>query len=321
MPPETELEIRTKFLETTTEDLNNLECILLQINTEPKNIQVKINAALGIIHSLKSNVTMLKLGILSDLFHRLEETLQVLKCRKTQQEIDPDLHNLLMSIIDWLRHIIELISAKSLSLIDEHWLATFCYPLFEELYKHLGRLNTENMTSKITIIKNENIIHLLFQTEVEKTLQSLENLFKSRDTSVLLQATMIRANELAGLGEMLDIPAFTQICQSIKQLLLTTKSEQSIIHIVYLALRAWRRSQSLILAQKMTELPSVIHQYLDLKNASLSPNYFGEINIPSQSIPAIIMEGGGMESTVEIPTHSLPKPLQGRGWGIGFPNP
>jgi len=302
MPPETESEIRTKFLETTTEDLNNLECILLKINTEPENIQVKINAALEIIHSLKSNVTMLKLGIISDFFHRLEETLQVLKCRKTQQEIDPDLHNLLMSIIDWLRHIIELISAKSL--IDEHWLATFCYPLFEELYKHLGRLNTENMTSKITIIKTESIIHLLFKTEVEKTLQSLENLFKSRDTSVLLQATMIRANELAGLGEMLDIPAFTQICQLIKQLLLTTKSEQSIIHIAYLALRAWRRSQSLILAQKMTELPSVIPQYLDLKNASLSPNYFGEINIPSQSIPAIIMEGGGMESTVEIPTLS-----------------
>ena len=304
MPPQTELKIRTKFLETTTQYLNNLECILLQINTEPENIQVKINAALGIIHSLKSNVTMVELGILSDLFHHLEDALQVLKCRKIQQEIDPDLHNLLMSAIDWLRHIIELISAKSL--IDEHWLATFCYPLFEELYKHLGRLNTENMTGKITIVKTENIIHLLFKTEVEKTLQSLENLLKSRDTSVLLQAAMIKTNELAGLGEMLDIPAFIQICQSIKQLLLTTKSEQSIIHIVHLALRAWRRSQSLILAQKMTELPSVIHQYLDIKNASLSPNYFGEINIPSQSIPVIVMEGEGMESTVEIPTHSLP---------------
>ncbi len=288
MPPETDLEIRTKFLETATEYLNNLECILLKINTEPENILVKINAALGIIHSLKSNARMLELGILSDLFHRLEYALQVLKSRKTQQEIDPDLHNLLMSAIDWLRHILELISAKSP--IDEHWLATFCYPLFEELYKRLCSLNTENITGTITIIKTENIIHLLFQTEVEKTLQSLENLLKSHDTSVLLQAAMIKANELAGLGEMLEIPAFIQICQSIKQLLLTTQSEQSIIHIVHLALQAWRRSQSLILAHKMTELPSVIYQDLDPKNARLSPNYLGEMNIPSQSRPAMIIE-------------------------------
>ncbi len=275
MLPEIELEIRINFLETATEYLNNLESILSKINAEPENIPVKINAALGILHSLKANAGMLGFGMLSDLSHHLENALQILQCRKNQQKIDPDLHNLLLSAIDWLRHILELIATKSL--IDEHWLATFCYPLFEELYKRLAQTDTENITSKLTITTTENIIHLLFKTEVEKSLQSLENLLKNKDCSLLGQQVMTTANEFAGLGEMLELPAFTQICQSIKQLLVSAKSEQSIIHITHLSLQVWRRSQSLILAQNMTELPSVMHQYLDTESSDFCHNYLEDV--------------------------------------------
>ncbi len=304
MLPETEQEIRIQFLETATEYLNNLESIFSKINAEPENIPVQINAALRILHSLKGNAGMLGFGMLSDLSHRLEDALQVLRGRRNQQDIDPDLHNLLLSAIDWLRHILELIATKSL--IDEHWLATFCYPLFEELYKRLGQPDTENITSTITLTKTENIIHLLFKTEVEKSLQSLENLLQKNDPSLLLQVAMTTANELAGLGEMLDLPAFTQICQSIKQLLVTAKSEESIIQTTHISLQAWRRSQSLILTQNMRELPSVIHQYLDIKNSTFYHNYLEEINIPSQKIlpmPAMAMEQ--IEPTIKIPIKQL----------------
>ena len=131
MLPEIELEIRINFLETATEYLNNLESILSKINAEPENIPVKINAALRILYSLKANAGMLGFGMLSDLSHHLENAFQILQCRKNQQKIDLDLHNLLLSAIDWLRHILELIATKSL--IDEHWLATFCYPLLQQL--------------------------------------------------------------------------------------------------------------------------------------------------------------------------------------------
>ena len=119
---------------------------------------------------------MLGLRILSDLAHRLEDAFQVLKNRKINSAIDADLHNLLLSSVDWLHHILELVNSNYL--IDEHWLITFCYPLFEELYQRLGKPELEESNSEFTHIPNpENIIHFLFQTEVEKNLQSLYAFF------------------------------------------------------------------------------------------------------------------------------------------------
>ncbi|MDJ0796316.1 MAG: Hpt domain-containing protein [Calothrix sp. MO_167.B12] len=263
MLPETEREIRIEFLGTATEYLNNLEKILLGINDDVGAIPDKINVILRILHFLQDSGGMPEFRMLGDLAYRLEDAFQVLKGRKYQQKIDSDLHNLLLSTLDWLRHILELIAAKSL--IDEHWLATFCYPLFEELYKGLDQPDPEDIASIVTPKKtSQNIIHLVFKTEVEKSLQSLDNLLFNYDGSLLQKMAIATATELAGLGEMLDMPVFTQICQSIRQQLILASSEESVIDTTHLALEAWRRSQLLILNQRSGELPSVIHQYFHL---------------------------------------------------------
>jgi chemosensory pili system protein ChpA (sensor histidine kinase/response regulator) len=310
MLPATEREIRIQFLETATEYLNKLEAILSEINTEPQDIPERINAVLRILHSLKGSAGMLELRMLSDLAHRLEDAFHVLKNRRDNLEIDPDLHNLLLSAVDWLRHILELIAADYL--VDEHWLATFCYPLFEELYQRLGKPELAEISVTLAQMNNsENIIHLVFKTEVEKNLQSLERLLDNGDAPKesrnLLQATAIAtANELAGLGDILNIPVFAQLCESIKQLLVVNQSQRSLIHITSLALKLWRRSQSLILANKIEELPSVIRQLGDGEKMNFSHNSLDKINIPHQqlwSLPDIAINQG--ESTVKVPMQQI----------------
>ena len=272
MLPEIEREIRIQFLETSTEYLNKLENILSEINAEPQYISDKINTVLRILHSLKGSSGMLGLRILSDLAHRLEDAFQVLKNRKISSAIDADLHNLLLSSVDWLHHILELVESNYL--IDEHWLITFCYPLFEELYQRLGKPELEESNSEFTHIPNpENIIHFLFKTEVEINLQSLEQLLENQDFLQLKESAFATAKELTGLGDILDIPVFTQLCQSIKQKLLVAKSPADITNTTSLALQLWRRSQSLILNQNVSELPSVINQFWDGDNIYLRNNY------------------------------------------------
>jgi chemosensory pili system protein ChpA (sensor histidine kinase/response regulator) len=61
------------------------------------------------------------------------------------------------------------------------------------------------------------------------------------------------ATELGGLGEMLQLQAFTQLCKSITEEL---EAAEKVEEIARLALQAWRRSQALILTNQIDSLPT-----------------------------------------------------------------
>ena len=88
----------------------------------------KINAALRAAHSIKGGAAMMGFQILSDLAHRLEDSFKVLKTRKSSLEFDTHLQSLLLSGVDWLRQIVQLLTEGNA--IEEQWLGNFCYPNF-----------------------------------------------------------------------------------------------------------------------------------------------------------------------------------------------
>ncbi|MBW4686596.1 MAG: hybrid sensor histidine kinase/response regulator [Komarekiella atlantica HA4396-MV6] len=255
MSQDKELEIQMQFLEEATDYLNTLEGVLLEIDTSNRIDLDKINAALRAAHSIKGGAAMMGFRALSDLAHRLEDSFKVLKTRKNSLEIDTQLQSLLLSGVDWLRQIVELLSERNT--VEEQWLATFCYPIFDELHDRLGDPTPEDATTMLSPEDGQDIIPLLFETEVEGCLQRLESILADSEQPGLHEEVVIMAAELGGLGEMLQLPAFTQLCESVTQHLEAVTSDR-IPEIAQLALEAWRRSQALVLTNQLDNLPTEI---------------------------------------------------------------
>ena len=259
-----ELEIQMQFLEEATDYLNTLEGVLLEIDTTNRIDLDKINAALRATHSIKGGAGMMGFRSLSDLAHRLEDSFKVLKTKKNSLEIDTQLQSLLLSGVDWLRQIVELLAEGNV--VEDQWLETFCYPIFDELHDRLGDPSPEDASTMLSPEEGQDVIPLLFGTEVEECLQRLESILADSEQPGLHEEIVIMAVELGGLGEMLQLAAFTKLCESITQQLETVSSSdvsdnpfgERIPEIAQLALQAWRRSQALILTNQLDNLPTEI---------------------------------------------------------------
>ncbi len=275
MTSDKELEIQMQFLEEATDYLNTLESILLEIDTS-KHIELdKINAAMRTAHSIKGGAAMMGFKVLSNLAHRLEDSFKVLKTRNKSLEIDTHLQSLLLSGVDWLRQILHLLSEEKS--LDDRWLKTFCYPIFDELHQRLGDPSPEDITTMLSPEDGQEIVPLLFETEVEECLQHLESLLASHPTNDLKTAVEVMASELAGLGEMLQLPAFIRLCKSVNHYL--ESQPDRYLEISQLALQAWRRSQALVLTNQRDRLPTQIN--LGEVVVNLTPQ---QINIPPIAI-------------------------------------
>ncbi|MBW4594984.1 MAG: response regulator [Brasilonema angustatum HA4187-MV1] len=255
MSQDKELEIQMQFLEEATDYLNTLEGVLLELNTNSRISLEKMNAALRAAHSIKGGAGMMGFRALSDLAHRLEDSFKVLKTRKNSLDINTELQSLLLSGVDWLRQIVEFLSEGNA--IEEQWLSTFCYPVFEELHARLGDPTPEDAATMLSPEDGQDIIPLLFQTEVEGCLQRLECVLADSAQPCLKEEVAIMAAELGGLGEMLQLPAFTQLCESVANHLEAAPSSE-IETIARVALEAWRRSQALVMTNQLDSLPTEI---------------------------------------------------------------
>ena len=254
MTKDKELEIQMQFLEEATDYLNILEGILLGIDSSNRMELEKINAAMRAAHSIKGGAAMMGFSVLSDLAHRLEDAFKVLKTQKNSLELDTHLQSLLLSGVDWLRRIVELLSKGNN--LDHSRLRESCYPIFDQLYERLGDPSPENITTLLSSelsSEDNQLIPLLFETEVEEYLKILESRLKNSHKPGLRSELLIMATELGGLGEMLQLKAFTQLCESVINYLETYPHR--CVEIANLALESWRKSQALVLSNQGNNLP------------------------------------------------------------------
>ncbi|MEA5570182.1 hybrid sensor histidine kinase/response regulator [Calothrix sp. UHCC 0171] len=264
MSQDKEHEIQMQFLEEATDYLNTLEGVLLDIDTT-HGIEIdKINAALRAAHSIKGGAAMMGFRALSDLAHRIEDSFKVLKTKRNSLEIDTELQSLLLASVDWLRQIVALHSEGNV--LEDEWLATFCYPVFDELHQRLGDPNPEDASTMLTSEEGQDIVPLLFESEVEASLQRLQSiLLNHQPASSLKEEVSIMAAELGGLGEMLQLESFSRLCESITHHL-AYADPVHVDRIARAALDAWRRSQALVLTNQLDSLPVE----LDIANLPLT---------------------------------------------------
>jgi chemotaxis family two-component system sensor histidine kinase/response regulator PixL len=289
MSKDKELEIQMQFLEEATDYLDTLEEVLLEISATNRIELDKINAALRAAHSIKGGAGMMGFRTLSDLAHRLEDSFKVLRTRKNSLEIDTQLQSLLLSGVDWLRQIVELLSEGNV--VEDDWLGTFCYPVFEELHDRLGDPTPEDASTILSADEGQDIIPLLFETEVEGCLQRLESVFADSQQPCLREEVAIMAAELGGLGEMLQLPAFTQLCQSITHYIAAAVTDTEVEQIAQLALQAWRRSQALVLTNQQDSLPTTIEV------GTMAPQSYAQMDLLStEEAIAEFLASDGVES-------------------------
>ncbi|MGF1513644.1 MAG: response regulator [Elainellaceae cyanobacterium] len=247
-----ELEIRHQFLDEAQDYLDNLENSLIGLASGGANAQA-INSAMRSAHSIKGGAGMMGFQLLSQLSHRLEDGLKVLKIQKHAVDINAELEQLLLSAVDCLRRVAE--SDRQNVPVDPSWLDRQVLPLFDQLHERLGDPQEEDAASILSPEENQDILPLLFQTEVEGCLQRLEGVLEG-DRHCLYEETEILAQELGALGEMLQLSAFSQLCNAV----LTTVQARpdQIESIARAALTAWRQTQLMVLAGNYSNLPTTL---------------------------------------------------------------
>lgn len=268
MPQDDEFEIKLQFLEEAEDYLTTIEAVLIGLETALQRNQ-QMDAVLRAAHSIKGGAAMMGLQTLSHLAHRLEDFFKVLKTQKPA--VDSELESLLLSAVDGMRSCIALNrqELKHTTVVDEQWLEDHVNPVFEQLYQRLGAPQAED-TATLLLPENEeqDMVAMIFETEVEGCLQRLESVLSDPEKPCLFEEVSIMAQEFGGLGEMLQIPAFSSLCESITQHLGTYP--ERVEEIGRLALQTWRRSQAALLVGQVDTLPTQIN--LNLDKASVPTN-------------------------------------------------
>ncbi|HAX90337.1 MAG TPA: hybrid sensor histidine kinase/response regulator, partial [Cyanobacteria bacterium UBA11370] len=251
MPQDKEREIQLQFLEEAQEYLDTIESTLVGLASNPIDAQ-QMDAVLRAAHSVKGGAGMMGYQTLSHLAHRLEDSFKVLKAQRNSLAIDSELERLLLAAVDRLSQVLTL--NRQGADVHETWLATEGNPIFDQLHDRLGDPQADDAATMLSAEDGTNVAALLFETEVAGCLARLESVLADPQAPCLEEEVSIMAQELGGLGEMLQLEAFTSLCESVVQTLEATPGY--VREIAQLALDAWRRSQALVLVGQISSLPT-----------------------------------------------------------------
>ena len=247
MSQDKEAEIRQQFLEEAEEYIRNIESALSELASN--NSSHQIDAILRAAHSIKGGAAMMGFQTLSSLAHRLEDFFKILKSQPSL--INQEIEKLLLVGVDCLSQVVKLNFRDDSN--DKQCLET-ANRAFAQLQTLLGDAQSDD---SIALMPEDGqaMAGLIFETEVEEYLQRLESLLIANIPAIELQAEVIlMAQELGGLGEMLQLQAFTSLCESVVQQLETNCDRP--LEIATLALQAWRTTQATISCGELSSLPN-----------------------------------------------------------------
>ena len=245
---DTEQEIRLQFLDEAEEYLDTLETTLLGVAQRGVDSQ-GINAALRAAHSIKGGSALMGYDLTSSLAHRLEDSLKVLRVKRSEG-VTPEVESQLLRGVDAIRQIVE--RDRTGTIPTEDWLSTTVLPIFDGLYDLLGEPTAEDDALIMDADEGQNVMPLIFQTEIEGSLAHLEQLIDQQADN-LGEELINMSQELSGLGKMLDLPTFVQLCQSIEQ---AAAGPDQVQTVAQKTLQAWRRCQALVLTGNADAMPT-----------------------------------------------------------------
>ncbi|NEQ51310.1 MAG: hybrid sensor histidine kinase/response regulator, partial [Leptolyngbya sp. SIO3F4] len=245
-------EVWLNFLDEVDEYLNTIESALLGIAEKGVDPQ-QMDAVLRSAHTIKGIGSMIECPSMTQLAHRFEDSLKIVKVRRSSIQIDPALEMRLLKGLDSIRQISSL--HRQASPITEEWLNTHAYPHFDKLHDRLGDIQPSDELALLAEESEDNTAVIMFGTEVEELLGRLQAVLDRPGTPCLREELELMVEELHDLGKMLQLDAFISLCESIYQQLILASPEQ-IDPLARQALDIWQRAQALVMVGKMDKLPT-----------------------------------------------------------------
>ncbi len=258
-----EWEVRLLFLDEVKDFLADIETEILGVSDRSLQ-RSAINTILRAAHSMKGGAGMMGFHALSELAHRLEDFFKILQA-KNQTAIAPEMESLFLAAIDSMTKVANI--HKQRKTPDEQWLQEYINHPFQHLHAILGDLSAQDEASLLSEEAGEDMRVLMFATEVDACLERLTNVLADLDSQVLREEFELTSQEFGCLGEMLELPAFSQLCEQISVAL--ADQNNNLREITTAALESWRRSQTLVLVGQFQALPD--HFEILPTNLSLKP--------------------------------------------------
>ncbi len=260
-----EQQIKLQFLEEATDYLDSIESGLIGLGAGEVSGK-QLDAILRAAHSIKGGAGMMGFTTLAGLGHHLEDYFKIIQYGKATKP-DRQIEQLLLQTVDRLRQIVVL--NRQGKDADTAWLDAQVHPIFAQLRDRLGDFQPEDEANMLASESGEDILTFLFESEVERCLTDLEAIIDSGNHGNLSDELQVATEELGGLAEMVELPAFASLCRSVS-IHLEAQPHQ-ISQVAALAIGAWRRTQAMVLIGQTTNLPI-------------------EIELPGSGIPPMVVD-------------------------------
>lgn len=241
--------VRLQFLEEAQDYLQVIETGLLELGDIPEQERrSQLDGILRAAHSIKGGAAMMGFQNLSQLAHRMEDFFKVLRGGRS---VDAFVQQELLRAVDQLTQVITL--NRQGTEPKPSWLSSQAEPIFNHLQEILGDPQAEDEMALLSEDGGNDMRVILFESEVEACLQRLESVISDPAQPCLREELEIAAQELEGLGQMLELPAFTRFCASVNDHLKSNPTPLGTLAAQ--VLQQWRRSQALVLIGQLTALP------------------------------------------------------------------
>lgn len=253
MMHDTEQTVRLQFLDEAQEYLTEIEAAVLGMSIHGIERSV-MDGVLRAAHSIKGGSAMMGFSTLSHLAHQLEDFFKVLKVRPSEAK-DEDVERLMLVGVDHLWQVADY-SREGID-PSEDWLNQTVQATFESLLHRLGEPQAEDAASLLSEEVGADMVVLLFESEVDAILTRLDEVLEHPEQPCLREEFAIAAQELAGLGEMLDLLAFRNLCMDASAQIAAADST-ALIDVVTQAQQAWRQAQALVMVGQRDLIPSAL---------------------------------------------------------------
>jgi two-component system, chemotaxis family, sensor histidine kinase and response regulator PixL len=267
MMQDSEQRVRLQFLDEAQEYLTEIEAGVLGMSTH--GIERSVMAGiLRAAHSIKGGSAMMGYSTLSQLSHQMEDFFKVLKLRPAEAK-EEDTERLMLTGVDHLRQVANY--CREGTTLSADWLTQTVQVTFDTLHDRLGEPQDDDAAALLSEEVGADMVVLLFETEVDSILNRLDGVLENPDLPCLQEEFAIAAQELAGLGEMLDLSTFRDLCQDIFHQV-TTADLSQLISRATLAQEAWRQAQALVIIGQRDLIPSKLEAGAESTPAIPSPS-------------------------------------------------
>lgn len=216
---DTDQQVRLDFLEEAEEYFNSLESLLMDLDAQGAEPSL-LDTAMRSAHSLKGGAAMMRFVPLSQIAHRLEDFLKILRVRQDNTLVDKEVTTLLLQGVDCMRAVKNIHQQQDS--VDEDWLTQNAEPVFASLRARLGDLKEEDEDFLLAEEEQVDVSALVFQSGVEDCLESFKTQIDILEPGELKAELEIQTEQLAEFGRMSHIEPFIQLCQSVQQRLAVT---------------------------------------------------------------------------------------------------